>query len=197
MTDIFIRDADWLITVDGARRIFKDGALAIHGDRIVAVGKTGDLEPQHGGARRVIGARNKVVTPGLVDSHIHTAFHLSRGLADEVSAQKFLFERMYPYEGLLDEEENYWSAKLCVLELLRNGVTTFIDAGNYFPEQTARVAGETGVRCVVAKSAMDIAKSPFGALPERFQESAEEAIERSEATVKKLHGSCDGRVRAW
>jgi len=145
MADIFLRDADWVITVDPQRRILTDGAIAIEGDRIVAIGKTKDLEPQYSSARRVISARGRVVLPGLIDCHIHTAFQLARGLADEVSAQKFLFERMYPYEGLLTEEENYWSGKLCVLELLRNGVTTFIDSGNYFPDQTARVVGETGV----------------------------------------------------
>ena len=197
MTDLFLHSADWLITVDGERRMFRDGALAITGDRIVAVGKTRDLEQEHSSARQMMDARGKVVLPGLIDCHIHTSFQLARGLADEVSAAKFLFERMYPYEGLLEEEENYWSAKLCVLELLRNGVTTFIDAGNYFPEQTARAAGETGVRCVVAKSAMDIAKSPFGALPPRFLETTDEAVEREEETVKKLNGAYDGRVRAW
>ena len=197
VTDTFIRNADWLITVDPQRRIFTDGAVAIRGDRIVAVGKTKDLGPQYSSARQTINAQDKVVLPGLIDCHIHSSFQLARGLADECSAQKFLFERMYPYEGLLDEEENYWSGKLCVLELLRNGVTTFIDAGNYFPHQTARVAGETGVRCVIAKSAMDIAKSPFGALPERFQETTDQAVEREEEVVKKLNGGYDGRVRAW
>jgi 5-methylthioadenosine/S-adenosylhomocysteine deaminase len=197
LADIFIRNADWLITVDPQRRIFTDGAIAIQGDRIVAIGKTKELENQYSSARQTINAQGKVILPGLIDCHIHTSFQLARGLADEVSAQKFLFERMYPYEGLLDEEENYWSAKLCVLELLRNGVTTFIDAGNYFPEQTARVVGEAGVRCVVAKSAMDIAKSPFGALPERFLETTDQAVEREEEVVKKWNGAHDGRVRAW
>lgn len=197
MTDIFIGHADWLISVDRERRIFTDGAVAIRGDRIAAVGKTCDLEAQHGNAARVIDGRGKVVLPGLVDSHIHTAFHLSRGLADEVSAARFLFERMYPYEGLLDEEENYWSAMLCVLELLRNGVTTFIDAGNYHPQETARAAGEAGVRCIIAKSALDIARSSFGSLPARFLETTDQAVERAEDVVRKWHGAYDGRIRAW
>src|SRR5688500_13729734 len=111
--DIFLRNADWLITVDPQRRILTDGAVAIDKDRIVAVGKTKDLEAAYGGAKRVLDGRGKVVLPGLIDSHIHTAFQLSRGLADEVSAAKFLFERMYPYEGQLTAEENYWSAMLC------------------------------------------------------------------------------------
>ena len=197
MTDIFLRNADWLITVDSQRRIIRDGAVAIQGDRIVAIGKTTELEAQHSSARRVIDARSRVVLPGLIDCHIHSSFHLARGLADECSAQKFLFERMYPYEGLLTEEENYWSASLCVLELLSNGVTTFIDAGNYFPDQTARAAGDAGMRCVVARSGMDIAKSPFGSLPPRFNETTDQVLEREEEAVSSLHGKHNGRVRAW
>ncbi len=197
MPDIFLRNAAWVITVDPQRRIFSDGAVAIDCGRIVAVGKTRDLEAAYSSAARVIDARNKVVLPGLIDCHIHTAFQLARGLADEVSAQKFLFERMYPYEGLLDEEENYWSASLCVLELLRNGVTTFIDAGNYYPAQTARAAGDAGMRCVVARSGMDIAKSSFGALPQRFQETTERVLEAQEETFQQLNGAYGGRVRAW
>src|SRR3970040_459836 len=103
MTDLFLHSADWLITVDGERRMFRDGALAIEGDRLVAVGKTKDLEQEHSSARQVMDARGKVVLPGLIDCHIHTSFQLARGLADEVSAAKFLFERMYPYEGVLEE----------------------------------------------------------------------------------------------
>ena len=197
MTDIFIRDADWIITVDAQRRIITSGAIAIRAGQIVAIGKTKDLEPQHASARRVIDARGKVVLPGLIDGHMHSAFHLSRGLADGVSAQKFLFERMYPYEGLLTEEESYWSAMLCVLELLRNGVTTFIDAGTYHPHQTARAVGEVGIRCIVAKSALDITKSSFGGLPERFIETTDQAVERAEKVVQEWNGAYNGRIRAW
>ena len=197
MTDILIENIDWLITVDPQRRILTGGAIAIAGDRIAAIGKTDQLRGLRPSAGRTIDARGKVALPGLIDTHIHTSFQLSRGLADEVSAAKFLFERLYPYEGLLNEEESYWSSKLCILELLRNGVTTFIDAGNYHPDQTARAAGETGVRCVVAKSALDIVKSGFGALPERFIETADQALERAEAVFQKWNGAYDGRIRAW
>ena len=195
--DLFLKNVDWLITVDPKRRIITDAAIAIERDRIAAIGKTAELEPRYRSAQKVIDAHNFVALPGLIDCHIHTSFQLARGLADEVSAQKFLFERMYPYEGLLSDEESYWSASLCVLELLRNGVTTFIDAGNYAPDETARVAGDAGVRAVIAKSGMDIVKSSFGALPERFQETTERVLETEEATVKKWHGSHDGRIRAW
>src|SRR3990170_258188 len=151
MADLRVDGADWLLTVDRDRRILRDGAVAVADGRIVAVGKTAEVAAQHP-APRVISARGKVVTPGLVDSHIHTTFQMSRGLADEVGSKRFLFERMYPYEAALDEADALASIRLCVLELLTNGVTTFIDAGNYQPRLTAEVAGAAGVRCVVGRS---------------------------------------------
>src|SRR3972149_6140749 len=107
-------------------------------------------------------AAGRGVTPGLVDSHIHTTFQMSRGLADEVGSKRFLFERMYPYEAALDEADALASIRLCVLELLKNGVTTFIDAGNYQPHLTAEVAGAAGPGCVVARSSFDVAASALG-----------------------------------
>ena len=104
MADLRVEGADWLLTLDRERRILRDGAVAVADGRIVAVGKTDDIARDHP-AQRVISARGKVVTPGLVDSHIHTTFQMSRGLADEVGSKRFLFERMYPYEAALDEAE--------------------------------------------------------------------------------------------
>jgi 5-methylthioadenosine/S-adenosylhomocysteine deaminase len=196
MADLRVDGADWLLTVDRDRRILRDGAVAVADGRIVAVGKTAEVAAQHP-APRVISARGKVVTPGLVDSHIHTTFQMSRGLADEVGSKQFLFERMYPYEAALDEEDAVASIRLCVLELLKNGVTTFIDAGNYQPRLTAEVAGAAGMRCVVARSSFDVAASAMGVLPPAFIETTEQALERAEETVRRLHGSYGGRVHAW
>ena len=41
--DLVITDIDWLITVDPARRIIRDAAIAVDGGKIVAVGKTDDI----------------------------------------------------------------------------------------------------------------------------------------------------------
>jgi 5-methylthioadenosine/S-adenosylhomocysteine deaminase len=196
VTDLRIEQADWLLTLDAERRIFTDGAVDVEGGRIAAVAKTDEIR-RRGPAKRVISARGKVVTPGLIDSHIHTTFQLSRGLADEVGSRKFLFERMYPYEGALEEADALASIELCVLELLRNGVTTLIDAGNYHPHLTAEVAGRAGLRCVVARSSFDVTRSAMGALPPAFIETTEQALQRAEAVVQKLHGAYDGRVHAW
>ena len=196
MADLRIDNADWLLTLDRDRRILRDGAVAVADGRVIAVGKTDDVAPAHP-APRVISARGRVVTPGLVDSHIHTTFQMSRGLADEVGSKRFLFERMYPYEAALDEADALASIRLCVLELLKNGVTTFIDAGNYQPHLTAEVVGAAGLRCVVARSSFDVAASAMGVLPPSFIETTEQALERAERVVRELHGAHGGRVHAW
>lgn len=194
--DLLVAHADWLISMDPQRRIFRDGAVAVRGSQIVEVGKHAEVAARYE-AQRTIDASHHVVAPGLIDAHIHTAFHLSRGLADEVGSQRFLFERMYPYEGILGEEESYWSAALCVLELLRNGVTTFVDPGNYLPHQSLRAVGEAGLRCVMSKSTLDVTRSSFGKLPDAFNETTDECLERSEAFVRQWHGAFNGRVHAW
>src|SRR5207237_7943105 len=71
-----------IITMDAARRIIRDGALAITGDRIVAVGKRADVQRSHRAARTLDASRS-VIVPGFVNSHIHFYHHLPRGLAPD------------------------------------------------------------------------------------------------------------------
>ena len=92
---------------------------------------------RYSGKRRVDG-RATVATPGFIDCHLHSSFQLSRGLADESNAQSFLFDRMYPYEAALEADDVRVSATLAAAELLRHGVTCFIDPGNYHPEASRR-----------------------------------------------------------
>lgn len=191
---LLLTDADWILTMDEKRRVIKNGAIAIKDDRIVEIGHTAEICKKFS-APTVRSLPGRLIMPGLVDGHIHSSFQLSRGLADEVGSQKFLFQRMYPYEGYLNPEQSYWSTALCALEELRHGVTCMIDPGNYSPEETVQALSKSGIRAVIAKSAMDIAKSSFGSLPATFVETTEEALQRSEAVVQKFHQSENGRIR--
>lgn len=197
MTTTLIKNADWIITMDPERRIITDGAVAITGDRIGAVGKTSEIARRFQ-ADKEIDARGKLVMPGLIDTHVHTVQQLGRGLADGCDMPIHLFQRLYGYEKELMEEDAYWAALCCQLELIRAGTTCFIDPGSFFPEQTIRAIGESGIRGVVARTAFDVHQSQIGSLPSKmFRETTEEALERSEAVVKRFNGAHDGRVKAW
>src|SRR5262249_53960589 len=71
----FAQDADVvllngkIVTVDDRFSIAQ--ALAIRGQRIVAIGTTGDIEKLKGAATRVIDLAGRTVIPGLIDNHSH------------------------------------------------------------------------------------------------------------------------------
>ena len=60
----------YVVTMNATRDIIRDGAVAVRGSQIVDVGKAADLEARYDAARTVGGDRF-VVTPGLVNTHIH------------------------------------------------------------------------------------------------------------------------------
>ncbi len=193
--DLIIADIDWLITVDSSRRILRDAAIAVSGGKIVAVGKSPEIAKAYTAAR-TIDAKGAVATPGFVDCHLHSSFQLSRGLADEANAQAFLFERMYPYEAALDGDDVRLSATLAAAELLKHGVTCFIDPGNYHPEASVEGIMATGIRAIVSRSSFDLTKSVLGILPERMIETTKIALERAEAVLEKYAKSGNPRLGA-
>jgi 5-methylthioadenosine/S-adenosylhomocysteine deaminase len=193
--DLIIADIDWLITVDSSRRILRDAAIAVSGGKIVAVGKSREIAKAYTAAR-TIDAKGAVATPGFVDCHLHSSFQLSRGLADEANAQAFLFERMYPYEAALDGDDVRLSATLAAAELLKHGVTCFIDPGNYHPEASVEGIMATGIRAIVSRSSFDLTKSVLGILPERMIETTKIALERAEAVLEKYAKSGNPRLGA-
>lgn len=185
--DVLVEHIDWLITVDGERRVIRDASVAIDGGRFVAVGTAADLQDRVE-ARSRLDASGTVGAPGFVDCHLHSSFQLSRGLADEVNAQSFLFDRMYPYEGAMTEEDVYDSARLAAWELLRHGVTTFVDPGNYHPGSTVRACREVGIRVFAARSTFDRGTSVLGLLPEHMIDSTQRAVDATSETLKEFGG---------
>jgi 5-methylthioadenosine/S-adenosylhomocysteine deaminase len=193
-----VKNAGWIVTVDGARRIIKDGAVGIVDDRIAFVGKSADV-PASLATATVIDARDMLVLPGFVDTHVHNTQHLGRGTADECDVPVQLLERLYRYESEMTAEDAYWSAKMCQIELIRSGTTCFLDPSSYYPGETAKAAGETGIRGIVSRTAFDVHNTTIGKLPTKtmFRETLAEALERAEDTVVRHNNSHDGRVRAW
>src|SRR5438128_3357776 len=102
--DRLILNIDWLITVDGSRRVIRDAGIAVADGTFKAVGKSAEIA-RAWTAREILDARGMVGVPGFIDSHLHSSFQLSRGLADEVGTRAFLFEHMFPYEGAMSEED--------------------------------------------------------------------------------------------
>jgi 5-methylthioadenosine/S-adenosylhomocysteine deaminase len=198
LPNLVIKHIAWIVTVDPQRRIITDGAIAIADDRVTFVGKTAELPARFADAASIDG-RGMMALPGFVDTHVHNTQHLGRGLADECDVPVQLLERLYRYESAMQAEDAYWAARMCQTELIRSGTTCFLDPSSYFPGETAKAAGETGIRGIVSRTAFDVYNTTIGKLPSKtmFRENLAEALERAEDTVVRHNNTHNGRVRAW
>lgn len=198
MVRILIRDIDWLVTVDEGRRVITNGAVGIEDDRVVFVGKASDLADDFN-PDQVIDGRGHMALPGFIDTHVHNTQHLGRGLGDGCDMPTLLLERLYAYESVMTAEDAYWAAKLCQLELIKAGTTCFLDPSSYYPGETARATGESGMRGIISRTAFDVQNTRIGKLPRQslFRETLNEALDRAEETVRTYQGAHGGRVKVW
>ncbi|MFY9530948.1 MAG: amidohydrolase [Candidatus Acidiferrales bacterium] len=164
--DLFVSGGT-VITMDGQFRVIEDGAVAIQGDSIAAVGKLSDLEPRFG-KTKTIDASGTLVLPGMINGHAHAAMSLFRGVAEDHSLDHWLQKYIFPAEARnVTEEFVLWGTRLGVLEMLRGGITTYADM-YYFEDVVARVTKEAGMRGVLGETIVDFPapdhKTPGAAL---------------------------------
>jgi 5-methylthioadenosine/S-adenosylhomocysteine deaminase len=143
-----------VVTMDPARRVVEDGAVAVRGDIIIAVGTRAELEARFDAARHV-DATGKLVLPGLINGHAHAAMSLFRGLADDLALNDWLEKYIFPAEARnVTEDFVTWGTRLGVLEMLRGGITTYVDM-YYFEDAVARATKEAGMRGVLGETIID------------------------------------------
>jgi cytosine/adenosine deaminase-related metal-dependent hydrolase len=140
-----------LITMDGEGRIIEEGAIAIDGNRIVAVGEDSAIARAWRGARE-IDAEGAPVHPGLVECHLHASFQLFRGALPDQLPESDAFDSFESvFFNTVNDEEEYLAVALAALEMIRNGTTCFLEAGTVLqPDSAARAAELVGIRAILA-----------------------------------------------
>ncbi|HLG70460.1 MAG TPA: amidohydrolase family protein [Chloroflexota bacterium] len=157
------------ITMDSQRRIVR-ADLAIDGERILELGK--DLRTKYPQAER-IDAAECVVTPGLIDAHVHLSEHIIRGLVpDDAPDTDWLPKWLLPAYTALTEEEEQAAITLACIEMIRTGTTTFCEAGTVMhPAAAIETLREMGLRGVLATWTWDRPPEPLS-----LRRTAEQAL---------------------
>ncbi|MDB5453587.1 MAG: amidohydrolase family protein [Caulobacteraceae bacterium] len=153
-----------LITMNAQRHVIEDGALAIRGDRIVAVGKREALTREVV-AREVVDGRRFVVTPGFIDGHIHiTGDPITRGFTrgrPEDSWSDKLQRWVIPIFKAQTAEEERIAAQSAALAMIRYGTTAFVEAGTVIQlDAVMDGLAQTGIRGRVGQWVEGFAYSP-------------------------------------
>ncbi|MBI3405933.1 MAG: amidohydrolase [Acidobacteria bacterium] len=168
-----------VVTMDSQRRVIEDGALAVRGDSIVAIGPRTELERKYRATRR-INAAGRIVMPGLINGHGHAPMTLLRGIADDVELHEWLVKYIFPAEGRnVNEEFVTWGTRLAALEMIRGGTTTFADM-YYFEDSIARETKAAGMRGVLGETILG--------LPAPDNKTLEQALSYTEEFLKKWKG---------
>jgi 5-methylthioadenosine/S-adenosylhomocysteine deaminase len=142
-----MESCDLLVThgllVDAHEGPREDSALAVRGQRLLAVGPTKELSALYR-AERILDASDKIVLPGLINAHTHASATLFRGYAPDVAGRDF-FERMWRIEAHLTDDDVYHGALAGCLEMIKNGVTGFANHFSHM-DQVARAVEQSGMR---------------------------------------------------
>ena len=143
-----------VVTMDANHALYDDGAVAISGDSIVAVGPLGDIDARYS-ARHTLDARGKLILPGFINGHTHVPMTLFRGLHDDVTLNDWLYKYIFPAEAKnVNEEFVRWGTRLAAAEQIRSGVTTFADM-YYFEDAVAEETKKAGMRGVLGETFID------------------------------------------
>jgi 5-methylthioadenosine/S-adenosylhomocysteine deaminase len=146
-----IYTARYIVTMDPTRRLIENGAVAVRGERIVAVGPRAEVEKQFQ-SRQHLDRPDAILMPGLINTHTHAAMSLLRGIADDLTLQDWLEKYIFPAEAKnVSPDFVLWGTRLACLEMMLSGTTTYVDM-YYFEDRVAQATKEAGMRGVLGET---------------------------------------------
>lgn len=182
MPSLLIQNAAVLTLTDAPDGTLRAEVLAAHdvlvvGNLISAVQPTGQADPSQ--FDEVVRAGGKLVMPGLINTHAHVPMVIFRGLAEDVSIDRWFNEFIWPLESNLQPDDVYWGMLLGAAEMLLGGVTTVAD--HYFHMDVgARAIDEIGMRGVLGWAV--------------FGSQGQGALETTERFIREHQGTAGGRI---
>jgi 5-methylthioadenosine/S-adenosylhomocysteine deaminase len=152
--------ARYVVTMDSQRRVIENGAIAVTGDHIVAVGTRAEIDRDYQAKQR-IDRPDAILAPGLINTHTHAAMSLFRGVADDMNLQDWLNHFIFPAEAKnVNREFVQWGTRLACMEMALSGTTTYTDM-YYFEDAVAYATKEVGLRGVLGQTVIGFPVSDY------------------------------------
>ena len=165
--------------IQDGKVIVKNSSILINGNKIEKIGNIDEK------ADEVIEAKNKLVIPGLINTHSHASMSLFRNYKDDVNLQDWLFNYIFPVEDKLKDGMCYNLSMLSILEMIKSGITCFADM-YFFMEETAKAVTEAGIRANLARSVSGT---------NNFTRESDYMLQESIKLFKEYNNSADGRIK--
>ena len=195
MTDMLIRNADIIVTMNDARSELAGGDLRLSDGCISEIGNGLSAD-----GCKVIDASGCVVTPGLVNTHHHLYQSLTRAVPAGQDALLFgWLQALYPIWGRMTPEHFFVSAQVGLAELALSGCTLSSDHLYLYPngarlEDTIHAAADLGLRFHPTRGAMSIGQSAGGLPPDDLVEDEAAILEDCIRVIDAFHDAAEGSM---
>lgn len=149
-----ILHARWVLPVTESTPLLHEHSIIIDDGRITALLPTTEAR-QTFTAGIVKDYTSHLLMPGLINAHTHSPMSLFRGIADDLALDEWLNQHIWPAENKwVSDEFVHDGSMLAMAEMLRSGTTCFNDM-YFFPEVTARLARDVGMRACIGLITID------------------------------------------
>lgn len=157
--NILIKNAT-MISMDNKREKIEENIdILIQENKILKIGN--NLDNIINNETKIIDANNKIVMPGLVNTHSHVPMSIFRETIEGYNLQDWLTKKIWPMEDKLTSEDIYYASVLSFIEMIKTGTTTINDM--YAETQSIiKAAKQTGIRLQTTRTLMNIAREEDG-----------------------------------
>lgn len=191
----FIIAHAFVLTMEGKGvGMVENGAIAVKGNTIAAVGSSDEIRSAYQ-TDRLIDGTGKLVMPGLIDAHIHTGLSIFRGMAQDMS--HWMQKGLWPFIKNTDKQDQLKGSLVSIIEGIRAGTTTFCDYDTNMNEIVAHYA-KTGARARVAEMINElpdgIGTLPVGELYPFDTALGNQRLQENIRLFENWHEQADGRI---
>jgi len=141
-----IYSARWLLPISSPP--IDDGAIALEGQTILAVGPLSEVEAKLPDAP-ISHFRDSAILPGFVNAHSHLELSVMRGFLENEESDFFAWLRKLTAARMAMTNEDLFAASMCgAIEAARAGITCLGDSSS-FATESMRALTEVGLRGIV------------------------------------------------
>lgn len=165
---ILIKDIMTVLPDQRKKFIVRECNVYIEGDIIKSVIETDKKKDTRAPfsdktADKVISGKNKLLMPGLINSHTHVYMDFMRCCGDDLAFDDWLFKRIFPIEDKMTDTDAYWGTQLGLLEMIESGTTGFIDM-NLNMDPCGEAIRKAGLRGIISRGLVGSGPDDEGAI---------------------------------
>lgn len=170
-----------IAVIDENFNYIPDMFILTDGDKIKYVGK---ICPENFSGE-VYDGKGKVCLPAFVNAHSHSPMTLLRGYAENLPLDRWLNERVFPFEDKIKGEDAYFAASLAIAEMLSCGTASFSDM-YFFSENVAKAVIDSGIKCNFSRAITSFEDTDIENI---------KSFKESEEIIKEFHNAANGRLK--